>query len=1176
MPPPILRRRPGKWSLRVFTIRLAGAYCANWLPNRLAKGSAWQVPDGMPRPPTYPRPPGRQRLAKLAAKFIEIHAHKETVCDPTRAGFAPVRTPPRKVLRFEKMENRMVPRRCAAGVLGLAMLTLGLGQQALAEVGDKEYAVAAEVYNLKSYDLAVEAWNSFLKTAPNHPKAAHGEHYLGISYMNLGQFDKAEATLQKLIEKHPKFELLDQSLLFLGLSQFSLARQAGDQKAYERAAASFASQSEKFPQGKYKPQSLYYRAESLYTLGKKDQAAPLYEQVVADKSAGPLKAEALYALGVTKEELSQSEAAGNAYQQFLTEFPQHQLAEEVGFRLGESLLARNQYAEAEKRFAAAANSKTFRAADLAMLREAECLAARNKYTEAAQRYQQLAKDFTKSEFRGKALMEAGKCAYLAGDHQTAIAALQPLTSSPGEVGAEAAHWTARSMLRSGQPADALKTAEAAKAGAKGTPFETQLLLDQADALYELPNQRAEAAKAYATLADQHPEDGVAPQARYMAGFASLNSGNYDQALSQATAFIKAYPRSELLPDVNYVAAESQLQQKQYEQAAAGYRALLKDHSQHADAEAWKVRLGLALHLLGKSADTEAALEPIVASIKTPARKAEAYFLLGVSQSDLGKFAAAEKSLQAALAADAKWRQADETYLSLAHAQYKLGELAAARKSAQAAIDSVPDSAALDRAHFLLAEYAFEAGDFKTAEAEYRQVIADFPNSNLQSRARYGLGWTHYSAGDNPAAVAALTDMLKALPPEAEAKDELARRAHYVRGLAQYGAVQNAAAADRQAGLKAAAADLNLFLKHASEAAEAADARYMLGLCQSGSGDAKAAATTFEALLRDFPDYTGGDKVRYELAWSLRDAGEEAKATQFFAELADKNANSPLAAEGRFNVGEAQYAEKDFKAAAKSYYQAERQAQQLAKDKVITAAQSQELGEKSTHKLGWSYFRQDAFENAEKTFEYQLRAYPQGKLAGDAAFMQGESLFKQKKYREALAILKDVKNVSQPEFRALAVLHAAQAANLLLQFDTALTLLEDYRTRFPDAKTHLEASYEEGWALQNKGKLDEAQKLYEQVTDEDKDNLEVAAKARFMIGEIYFDKKEHAKAILQFFLVAKGYGYPQWQANAYYEAARCFEVLNKMEQALQSYKEVLKYAESDKRPLAEQRIKALGG
>src|SRR5690606_18690461 len=115
----------------------------------------------------------------------------------------------------------------------------------------------------------------------------------------------------------------------------------------------------------------------------------------------------------------------------------------------------------------------------------------------------------------------------------------------------------------------------------------------------------------------------------------------------------------------------------------------------------------------------------------------------------------------------------------------------------------------------------------------------------------------------------------------------------------------------------------------------------------------------------------------------------------------------------------QYSLKDYTAAAKSYYQAERHAQQLAADKTISAAQANTLGEQAAHKLGWSYYRQKDFDKAEKSFAYQLRAYPQGKLAGDARFMQGESLFEQEKYDEALDLLKNVDAVSNPEFQAVA-------------------------------------------------------------------------------------------------------------------------------------------------------------
>ncbi len=128
-------------------------------------------------------------------------------------------------------------------------------------------------------------------------------------------------------------------------------------------------------------------------------------------------------------------------------------------------------------------------------------------------------------------------------------------------------------------------------------------------------------------------------------------------------------------------------------------------------------------------------------------------------------------------------------------------------------------------------------------------------------------------------------------------------------------------------------------------------------------------------------------------------------------------------------------------------------------------------------------------------------------------------------------------------------------------------------QFPDSEYVPELLYEQGWAKQNLGQADEALPIYEEVTA--KTDREVAARARFMIGEIYFEKKNHAEAIKNFFKSAYGYGYPQWQANAQYEAGRCFEVLGKPEQAVKSYQEVVeKFPDSDKTPLAKARLDAL--
>jgi TolA-binding protein len=143
------------------------------------------------------------------------------------------------------------------------------------------------------------------------------------------------------------------------------------------------------------------------------------------------------------------------------------------------------------------------------------------------------------------------------------------------------------------------------------------------------------------------------------------------------------------------------------------------------------------------------------------------------------------------------------------------------------------------------------------------------------------------------------------------------------------------------------------------------------------------------------------------------------------------------------------------------------------------------------------------------------------------------------------------------------------------------LLDKALAAYPDSAYAPELRYESGWAQQNLGHTDDARARYEQVVAQT--DREVSARARFMTGEILFEKRQYKEAIRNFFKVAYGYGYPHspeavrvWQADASYEAGRCFEVLRMIDQAKKSYQEVVEqYPSSDKAALAKTRLEALG-
>ena len=1043
--------------------------------------------------------------------------------------------------------RRFLPGRLSVPLLVSALLCLATAvpAQERPSQADRDYNAAVALQNREVYELAAEQWAKFLDTYPNDPRRDRAAHYLGVCYLKASKLDLALQSFQRVIKRYPKFDMLEATHFYLGVTQYTIG-QSGKAEMYDAAAATLENLLSKYPKGQHVPQALFYRGECFYARGKKKEAAAMYAQLVDKHPGDRLMADALYALGVCQEELGDFAAAGKTYDRFTEKFPKSPLATEVGMRRGETLLAGGDYRAAAARFAAAAARPGFALADHATIRQAACLAQLKQYDQAGELYASVAKKFPQSRHLDLANLAGGKCYYLAGKYAEAQKLLAGVLDSGGESALEAAHWTARCLLKESRPADALTLLEKHLPKAAEGPMAPQLLLDQADATYEIADRRGEAVTLYATLAEKYAKDPVAPQALYMAGFAALGQGDYAAALRHAEAFLAAYGEHELLVDGLAVAAEASLQLGKYAEAEQLFGRLLQQYPHHADAESWKVRHGLSLKLQKKYQETIAALQPLWSEIRTPAALAEAHYLVGSSQVELKDFAAAAQSFEASLAADSTWRQADETLLALAQVYSQLNHGEKAEQCVRKLIADFPRSHMLDRAHYRLGEYRFAAGDFPTAAAEYQQVIEQWPQSPLVSYALYGLGWARLNQNDYAGAEEAL-DRLVAK----DAEHKLIPRGRYARAVARQQLGKFAPALD----------DVQALLAAHPTPSEKSDARYILGLCQSGLQQYDEAVKTFRSLLGDDPKYANNDKVLYELAWALKSVNKEKEAARMFANLLKHRPDSPLAAESQYHLGEFAYKEGDFKQAAEDYRGA------------MQKAGKSELGEKAAHQLGWACFRQEDFENARDAFHTQRQTWPAGPLSSDAAFMEAECLTKLKKFDEAIALYELVKTPTNKDWPALALLHGAEAAGQLQQWEKSRSLLAECVKQFPDSTCLSEVLCEQGWAAQNLGHLAEAAALYGQVIA--KTDREAAARAQFLIGEIEFQQKKHAEAVKSFFKVSYGYSYPKWQAEATYEAARCFEVLDKKVQALKQYQELVeKFPQCDKIPLAKERLAAL--
>ncbi|MCE9606546.1 MAG: tetratricopeptide repeat protein [Planctomycetia bacterium] len=1012
-----------------------------------------------------------------------------------------------------------------------------------------QFNTAGGLHNRQAFDLAADEWAKFIQSFPQDKRVAEASHYLGICKLQTKDYAGAIAAFERLIALDPKFELIASSRLYLGMAQFNAA-QAGKAELFAAAEKTLAALLTSHPTGKHLPQTVYFEAEALYAQNKKAPAADLYRRFVTEFAADPLLPDALYALGVTLDELGRGAEAQAAYVEFLTKFPKHALRVDVDVRRAELLSAAGDLDAAEKIFASAAATPGYDAADYALLRQAGCLYDRKRFAEAAAVYDALPKSFPGSQYKAAALLAAGKSDYFAGNYPAVAAKLAPLADGKGDAAAEASHWAGRALLKSKQPADAALRFAAALRNSPASKFAPQLMLDLADALYEQPERRAESLAAYKAVYEKFPADPLAPQARYLASFMALELGRNDEARDLAVAFLKlpAGTGANLRNDVLYINAEALLRAGKHESAVTAYDELFAAvPTQHADRAKWIVRRALALSLAGKHAGVIDSLAKQADLLGDPALKSEARHLLGLSRQATNDYAGAIADFRAALQAAPERLGSDDTLLALAETNRLAGNAAGAQAALSEFLAKYPKSRLRDTAEYRSAELAYAAGDLKGAEAAYRRVLDGYPQSTLVPYARYGLSWALIGQGDAAGAITALDGLLKSAAPA-----ELAAKARYARALAH----------QQLEHFDLAIADLNEFLKSKPTGKDLTDAYYVLGLCQEGIGKNTDALATFEKLLQSDTRYAGTPKVLYEIGWIRKNAGNAKESAAAFGRLAKEFPQSEQAAEALFHVGEEAYARKDYAAAVDAYYDAREK------------SDSAELTEKSAHKLGWSYFHQDKFPKAEEWFRFQQKNFPNGKLAQDAAFMEGESQFKQAKYKEALASYTRVKSPQGPDFALLSLLHAGQAAAQLEDWSGSLQLLDAAAQLNPKSPYLPEINYERGWAKYQSGAADEALAIFEKVTEET--DREIGARARFMIGEIYFTRKNHTEAVKHFFKVAYGYAYPEWQARSQFEAGRCFEVLGKLDQAKRSYQEVVdKYSKYEEAALAKKRLADLG-
>jgi TolA-binding protein len=1026
----------------------------------------------------------------------------------------------------------------------------------------RDFNAAAALQNNGLYTRAAQRWSDFVRKYPSDERLDRVHYYLGICHLHAKNPVEAAKAFETVLSRWPNFGQADGAAYNLGMAYHQLALASNKPEDFQKAADALS----KVPaQSSHAHKAVYYRGDSLYSAGQPEKAADAYKKLTTDFATSPLLGDALYALGTTQQELERPDDAVATFERFLSEasLQKHELTDEIRLRLGMVLFTLEKFQEAEPHFDAVAKLQDFPHADFALLRQAQCRLENEKTAEAATLFVDLTKKHPTSSYLKTAQLAAGKCLYLTGKLDEAQQQLQPLGGGDGDEAAEAAYWLGRTLLKLNKPTDAFSVLDQAVAKFKTGEFAPYLVVARIDAMYEMPERRAETAALYKRFIEQYPDHPLAPQATYLAALAALGAEQFDPARQYAETFLSKNPDHELTPAVLYIAAEAYL--LPVERDAAGgdankaeqlYRQLVQKYPDHARAARSHLRIGWCLHRAKKYDDAVNYLRGALSRLKEPEHVAEAQLLIGGSASAGGKHPEALQAYDAALAAKGDWLRADEVLIGAAQSHRETNNPDAAADRLRKLVDSYADSEFRGQALYQLGEIAQEKDGRDEAIQRFKEVVEKHADGKFAAAARYGLASAYFAKEQYDEAKAALDALLSS-----EAEPEISARGRYLRGLV----------AQRKKEFSAAVEDLEQFLNESPDEGSESGARYALALCRIGLKQYEQAAQEITVLLQKKPEFALADKAYYELGHALAEQNKAEDSAKAFRTLAETFPKSTLAAECWFHVGR-YHEQKSESTDDKDAKSTELAAAADAFSQGVPLAKEADLKEKLQYKLGDMRFRQGDFAEASKVLLAQTNEHANGELVGPARYLAAESLLRLEDYRQAKPLFEQVVNAKVEEYLAEALFGAGKCAAAIDDWPSSEKHFSALVSQHADFPQIAEARYGHAVALHKQNRLAEALPLYEQVTKETE--TEVAAKARFMIGEIAFAQKKYEDAVVNYLEVAVGYPYKEWQAMAQYETGRCFIELGDKAKAIAALQVVVEkhpdhpQAENAKKLIAE--------
>ncbi len=565
---------------------------------------------------------------------------------------------------------------------------------------------------------AIDLFETFVQTWPDHELADHGLHELAIAYYQERMWQEASETLGKLVASYPDSEIIGdayylQGNTFIALGNFDQALRSFDSAialnsapqslkdeivfqrawllyrngAYSSAAPAFVSLYEKDPDGPHGSESLFWAAESFYQTEDYQEAEQLFKDYLRTFSNGKHTDAAHYALGWVYFKRDQYGQAIDEFQEFLDGYREQNetipYRSDALLRIADSYYALKRYPDAIRIYRQVASE----GGDYALYQEGQAYASAGNSYEAINTFRKLLAEHPESEWKEEAQYQVGYLYFLSQDYEQAIAEYQKiLDRSPRDpLAAKAQYGIGDAYFNAGRMEEATEAYRNVLERYAGSPFAAEAASSIQYALIAR-GEGEQAQEVIEEFAEKNPNSPVVDELRFRQAEVKYQSGQIDEALEEMRDFVSTSSNTELRGEGYY------------------YLALIAQDQ-------------------GNAAEAESHLRRLIEGYRDSPRRPEAARRLGdlyLEQERFGDALAVFRNLEAMAGGDARLR-AQASY-GQSMALLNLGRTDEAEELLQDAIRSAPNAQESGAALLGLARVYEQSDRADEALELYRQII----------------------------------------------------------------------------------------------------------------------------------------------------------------------------------------------------------------------------------------------------------------------------------------------------------------------------------------------------------------------------------------------------------------------------------------------------------------------